>query len=120
MADTVETPEVVNVEETVKEKEVAVDEVVPVSTEKVADEPEENSTGETNGKGNSDEPKENGTPKEENGTKNTESADERKRKSIDVGDAAEISEVSPDKKAKLEEKTEGKQDEVVEAEQIAA
>jgi len=75
---------------------------------------------ETNGEA---EPKENGTAKEENGTA-TESGEERKRKTIDVGDLTEneVAEVVPDKKAKLEEKSEGKQEDVVDspAEQIAA
>jgi len=124
MADTVDTTEVLNVEETIKEKEVVVEEPVVATEKSAVIEPEENSTDEheQNGSGNG-EYKENGTAKDENGTV-TESGDEleRKRKSIDVGDSAEVAEVVPDKKAKLDEITEGKQDEVVDspAEQVAA
>jgi len=120
MADAVETPEVVNVEETPKEKEVTVEEAA-VTTEKSTTEPEESSNGEQNGSEKNGDVKENGTAKEENGTA-AESGDERKRKSIDVGDSTEVADVTPDKKAKLDEKIEGKQDEVVDspAEQIAA
>jgi len=140
MADTVEAPEVVNeVEETVSEKEVTAEvteTATPTTTTEVEEsvsvpEPEEVSKGEQNGSGNGhvhveeDVPKENGTAKEENGTAPVveESAEEvRKRKSVDPGDATDLTDAIAEKKAKLEEKSEVKQDEVVEtpAEQIAA
>jgi len=122
MADAVETPEVVNVEETPKEKEAVTVEEEAVATEKSTTEPEESSNGEQNGSEKNGDVKENGTAKEETNGTAAESGDERKRKSIDVGDSTEVADVTPDKKAKLDEKIEGKQEEVVDspAEQIAA
>jgi len=72
----------------------------------------------TNGNEAEAAPKENGTAKEENGAENGRPADEteeRKRKTDEVESLEDAAaEVSAEKKAKLEEKSEAKQDEGVE------